>query len=262
MSEIKSQVFNEDCMETMKRIPDASIDLILTDPPYNMTNCDWDNSINLEDLWSQWERIIKDDGVVIITASQPFTSHIVLSNIKRFKYELIWEKSNATGHLDAKKKPMKKHESILVFNKNGHPKYNVQKEISKNKNKGRIRSSGNRQSTLYGSHKKDNTYIDDGSRYCTSVLKFQHDSERYNSSKSRIKIHPTQKPVELFRFLIKSYSNVGDTVFDGFLGGGTTAIACLLEQRNFIGSELNKDFYLMSMKRIENHKSQLKLELK
>jgi len=261
MSEIKSEVFNEDCIETMKRIPDGSIDLILTDPPYGITKCNWDNSINLEGLWLEWERIIKDDGVVIITASQPFTSHVVLSNIKNFKYELIWEKSNASGHLDAKKKPMKKHESILVFNKKGHPKYNVQKEISNNKSKGRIISSGNRSSILYGSHKKCNTYIDDGSRYCTSILKFQHDSERYNSSVNRIKMHPTQKPVELFRWLIKSYSNPGDTVFDGYLGSGTTAITCLMEGRNFIGAELNKEYYEMAMIRIGNHIKQLKLEL-
>lgn len=253
------QLFNEDCLETMKRIPDYSIDLILQDPPYGTTQNDWDVKPDLQRMWFEWERIIKGNGAIIFTAAQPFASELVLSRSGFFRYDLIWEKSIATGFLNANRQPLRSHEHILVFSKS-QTTYNPQKiklkHASYKKNRTRTRISNN-----YGDYDPSvPTGCKSGERYPRSVISFQGESDFFDSSKgSGLTKHPTQKPLDLFRYLIKTYSNKGETVFDGYSGSGTTAAACVKEQRNFIGSEINEEYYQKSIERIEREKSQLVL---
>lgn len=248
-------LYNEDCIETMKRIPDGSIDLMLTDMPYGRVNCEWDIKPNLQLMWPEWERILSNNGVWVFTAMQPLTSELVLSRLGFFKYELIWEKAQGTGHLDANKKPLRKHENILVFCKKGYPKYNIIKQPSNKPNKGKSKSKvdGN----VYRKNISGTTWVDDNQRFPTSVLYFENDSDRYNTQKINKGIHPTQKPLDLFRWLLLTYSNKGETVFDGYSGSGTTAEACIIEGRKFIGSELNKEYFYKSVLRLKNVPTQL-----
>jgi len=248
-----NRIYNEDCLEGMKRIPDKSIDMILCDLPYGTTACKWDTIIPFEPLWEQYKRIIKDNGAIVLTASQPFTSALIMSNMKMFKYEWIWEKTQATGHLDAKRKPMKAHENILVFY-NKQPIYNFQKtqghkrKVSLARHKEKTEKN---QAEIY--HKADKfTDYDTTERYPRSVLVFPSD-------KQKCSLHPTQKPVALMEYLIKTYTNEGDTVLDNCMGSGTTGVACKNLNRNFIGIELDETYFQIAKERIENHKVQEKL---
>jgi len=227
-------------MELMKYIPDRSVDMILCDLPYGMTACKWDSIIPFDKLWNEYERIIKDNGAIVLTASQPFTSALVMSNPKLFKYELIWEKGKATGHTLCNIRPMKAHENIVVFSKGKHTynpqfisgtKYKARNNVSiyKNRNKDWNISHGNR---------KDNN----GFRYPRSVIKL--------SNINKIEQHPTQKPVELFEYLIRTYSNEGDLVLDNCIGSGTTAVACKQTNRRFIGMDNNQEYVNMANKRL------------
>ena len=233
------QLFNEDCLETMKRIPDGSIDLMLTDPPYGVTACEWDIAPNLPEIWLEWERILKPDGAWIFTAKQPFTTHLIISRIGFFKYEMIWYKDRATGFLNASKMPLPNHENILVFYRM-QPTYNPQRYKGK-KSHSMGKTAGSKSKTnVYGDFtRNENT---DDLKYPKTVLEFQQPFPQE---------HNTQKPVDLFRYLIKTYTNEGNTVFDGYSGSGTTAIACIKEKRNFIGSELNKEYYDKAALRIK-----------
>jgi len=242
-------LFNEDCLETMKRIPDGSVDLMLTDPPYGTTQCEWDNAPNFAKMWPEWERIIKPNGAFIFFGSQPFTTHLIMSRIGFFKYELIWEKTMPNGFLDAAKKPLKSHENILVFYRQ-QPTYNPQKTIGKAYKK--IRKASEK-------YEGYNDYIpsdsfNDGDRYPTSVITYSNGNNRHDTGHS---IHPTQKPLELIRWLLLTYSNKGETIFDGYSGSGTTAAACLIEGRKFIGSELNEEYFKKSVERLRNVPTQL-----
>ena len=232
-----------DCLEGMKLIDDKSIDMILADLPYQITNCSWDTIIPFEPLWEQYERIIKDNGMIILTASQPFTSKLVMSNIKMFKYELIWEKEQGTGQLNAKKMPLKKHESILFFSngKLGNIKYNPQIEKGKPYNRNDIGKVNNYKEKVYG-NSKGYKAKNISTRYPTSIKKF-------NMAKQKGQ-HPTQKPVALFEYLIKTYTNEGDIVLDNVIGSGTTAVACLSTNRKFIGFEKEEKYYNKALKRI------------
>lgn len=236
-----NKIYNEDCLKGMKRISDKSIDMILCDLPYGTTRNKWDSIIPLDELWRQYERVIKDKGAIVLTAQTPFDKVLGSSNLKLLKYEWIWEKNRGTGHLNAKKMPMKSHENILVFYKK-LPTYNpimregdpyIRKDCSK-----AILNKGN-----YGKTNESHTTINNGGRYPLSVLKF-------NSVERTI--HPTQKPVELFEYLIKTYTNKGDTILDNCMGSGTTAEACIKTQRNFIGFELDKDYHRLAEERIHN----------
>lgn len=245
MREIRNKIFNEDCLIGMNRIPDKSIDMILCDLPYGTTRNKWDSIIPLDELWKQYERIIKDDGAMVLTAQTPFDKVLGVSNLKLLKYEWIWEKTAATGHLNARKMPMKAHENILVFYKK-LPVYNPQKT------KG---------------HKPVNKYIkhqDDGSNYGKTNIGISGggSTERYprsvltfSSDKQRLSLHPTQKPVELFEYLIKTYSNEDDVVLDNCIGSGTTAIACINTNRNFIGFENNEEYFNIAIERIDKQKN-------
>lgn len=236
-----NKIYNEDCLEGMKRVPDNSIDMILCDLPYGTTRNKWDSIISLDRLWEQYERIIKDNGAIVLTAQTPFDKVLGNSNLKLLKYEWIWEKTNATGHLNAKKMPMKAHENILVFYKK-LPTYNPQKTTGHERKVSKVEHRKNSKlSTNYNDY-IPNTY-DSTERYPRSVQVFAMD-------KQKEAIHPTQKPVALFEYLIKTYTNEGDIVLDNCMGSGTTAIAAINTNRKYIGFELDNTYFKQSTERI------------
>lgn len=227
-----------DCLEGMKHVPDKSVDMILCDLPYGTTACKWDTIIPFEPLWEQYERIIKDNGAIVLTAAQPFTSALVMSNPKLFKYDWIWRKPKGTGHLNAKKQPMRDKEDILVFYKQ-QPLYNPQFSEGKP-----FANKRGRNTDSYGLH-GDVNYENHGYRYPKQVLEF--------GVVERGTIHPTQKPVELFEYLIKTYTNEGETVLDNCMGSGTTAIACINTNRNYIGFEKGETYHSLATERVRKH---------
>lgn len=240
-----NKIYNEDCLEGMKRIPDSSVDMILCDLPYGTTRNKWDSVLPFDKLWEQYERIIKDNGAIVLTGQQPFSSKLIMSNFKLFRYEWIWEKTQGTGFLNAKRIPLKNHENILVFYKS-LPVYNPQFEAGV-----AYKATSSIHSNNYGAQKESVTTINDGFRYpLTTIHKFNYDTETF---------HETQKPVSLFEYLIKTYTNKGDTVLDNCMGSGTTAIACINTERNFIGFETNEEYYNKSLQRIKNNVTQLDL---
>lgn len=240
-----NKIYNEDCLVGMNDIPDKSIDMILCDLPYGTTKNKWDSIIDLDELWNHYNRIIKDNGAIVLTAQTPFDKVLGVSNLKMLKYEWIWEKTSATGHLNAKKMPMKAHENILVFYKKP-PTYNPQKttgherKVSTAKHKRNSKNSSN-----YG--ESSATTYDSTERYPRSVQLFSTDKQKSS-------LHPTQKPVALFEYLIRTYSNEGETVLDNCMGSGTTAVACMNTNRSYIGFELDRDYYELANERIINHK--------
>ena len=214
--------------------------MILCDLPYGTTRNKWDSVIDLQLLWKQYERIIKTNGAMVLTAQTPFDKVLGTSNLKILKYEWIWQKTQATGFLNAKKMPLKNHENILIFYKK-LPTYNPQFE----KGKPYIaKSNASKNKGNYGKF-KDNLTVNDGFRYPKSVLNFTNGGKTY---------HPTQKPVELFEYLIKTYSNENDIVLDNCIGSGTTAIACINTNRQCIGFELDETYFNIAEKRIKEHK--------
>src|SRR5699024_10545864 len=240
-----NKIHQGDCLEIMKDIPDGSIDMILCDLPYGTTRNKWDTVIPLDELWDQYERVIKDNGVIVLTAQTPFDKVLGASNIKSLKYEWIWEKNIATGHLNAKKMPMKKHENVLIFYKKP-PTYNPQ--MTKGKAYINKRKPINDNGSNYGYIKRTDT-INNGLRYPVDTLQFDRE----------IGLHPTQKPVALFEYLIKTYTNEGETVLDDCMGSGTTAIAALNTDRSFIGIEKEKEYVDKANERIKQ--SQLMFEM-
>lgn len=235
-----NKIYNVDCLEGMKEIDDKSINMILCDLPYGTTQCKWDIIIPFELLWEQYERIIKDNGTIILTACQPFTSLLITSNLKWFKYIWVWEKSKATGFLNAKKRPLVAHEDIVVFFKKS-PRYNPQFTYKEPYNKG-IRKQQT-QDDIYGQFQQAEVKSD-GKRYPRSVLYFK-------TAESEGKVfHKTQKPIALFEYLIKTYTNENDLVLDNCMGSGTTAVAARNTNRNYIGFETNKEYYDLANERI------------
>lgn len=234
-----NRIYQRDCLSEggMALIPNKSIDMILCDLPYGTTRNKWDSIIPFDELWTQYERVIKDNGAIVLTAAQPFTSALVMSNPKLFKYELIWEKTQATGFLNAKKQPLRKHESILVFYKS-QPTYNPQFT------EGKPYTAKSNAGANKGNYKKfkDNVTINDGKRYPVSVLPFK------NGGKTD---HPTQKPTELFEYLIKTFTNESDVILDNCMGSGTTAVSALSTGRKFIGFETEPQYIEIANKRIE-----------
>ena len=255
---ILNKIHNIDCLIGMSEIDDKSIDMILCDLPYGTTKNDWDSIIPFDKLWIHYERIIKDNGVIILFAQAPFDKVLACSNLDMFRYEWIWEKAQATGFLNAEKMPMKAHENILVFCKEeilheailvfykSLPTYNPVKTKGHKKESKKESKENCKMSTTYGKqlHTKDYCSTE---RYPRSVIKFPTDKQKIN-------IHPTQKPVKLFEYLIETYTNENETVLDNCMGSGTTAIACINTNRKFIGYELNNDYCDLAINRIENHK--------
>ena len=248
------RIYNEDCLEGMKRIPDGSVDCIICDLPYGTTQNKWDSVIPFEPLWEQYHRVCKPNAPIVLFSQQPFTSALVMSNPKMFRYEWIWEKDYGTGFLNAQKMPMKAHENLLVFY-NKLPTYNPQMWKSTPYKKKRHPSAGTEN---YGKYKVESHDYDSDMRFPKDVVKFQKDDEFYNSNVKQW-IHPTQKPVDLLRYLVLTYTNEGDTVLDNCMGSGTTAIACIKERRHFIGFELSKEYFDKAVRRIKAEQAQLTL---
>ena len=233
-----------DCLERMKEIPDGSADMILADVPYGTTACAWDSIIPLEPMWEQLKRVIKPNGAIVMTAAQPFTSVLVSSNLNMFKYDWVWRKPKGTGHLNAKKQPMRDKEDIVVFY-GKQPTYNPQFTVgSPYKNKaGKDHSKSTSMTDNYGTYtnfRNDN----DGKRYPKQVLEF--------GVVERGTVHPTQKPVALMEYLIKTYTNEGETVLDFTMGSGTTGVACVNLNHKFIGIEKDTSYYKIAVDRINN----------
>ena len=239
-SECYAQVFLGDCLELYKNIEPKSIDLILTDLPYGTTACKWDTIIPFDKLWEMVNHLLKPNGAFITTASQPFTSALVMSNPKMFKHQWQWIKNKPTGAFSAKYMPMKKHEMILVF---GNPaaKYNPQMIIGEPyKRNFTYNKMNNMQFGIVGTE-----HYNSGTRHPSTILDFPQKWRRQDQ------IHPTQKPVELIEWLIKSYSNENDIILDNCIGCGTTAVAAIKTNRNFIGFDIEKKYCDIATKRIE-----------
>ena len=236
-----NKVICGDCLEVMKDIPDKSIDMILCDLPYGTTACKWDTIVPFEPLWEQYKRIIKDNGAIVLTASQPFTSALVMSNIKMFKYEIIWEKDSPTNPFMAKIQIMKRHENICIFYKK-QPTFNPQMEKREEKNKRNNNPKNEYKTETKGSavlerdNIGNNNYI-----YPNSIQKVIRGSRG---------LHPTQKPVALFEYLIKTYTNEKDLVLDNCAGSGTTGVACQNLNRNFILIEREKKYCEIANQRL------------
>ena len=235
-----NKIHHGDCLEIMKDIPTGSVDMILCDLPYGTTACSWDTIIPFEPLWEQYERVIKDNGAIVLTASQPFTNVLANSNLRLFKYEWIWEKEQGVNFMMAKKQPMKVHENILIFYKK-QPSYNPQMT------EGTPYISGKGDSGEVTGRVRKTQTKNNGTRYPRSVQKI----------KREFGLHPTQKPVALFEYLIKTYTNEGEIILDNCIGSGTTAIASINTNRNYIGIEKEKEYVDIANERINNHKDML-----
>lgn len=242
------QLIKGDCLVEMQNIPDKSIDAIICDLPYGTTACKWDSIIDLDLLWCQYNRVIKDNGAIVLTAAQPFTSALVMSNPKIFKYEWIWQKSHPTGHLNSKKQPMRQHESICVFYKK-QCTYNPQM-IKKSYLDKRTKSGQFKKVDVYNSFTKVDRQIDVTDGYPKTI---QYFATPFKGGEGGL--HPTQKPVALFEYLIKTYTNEGDTVLDNAMGSGTTGVACKNLNRSFIGIEMDDKYFEIAKERINNTKN-------
>ncbi len=238
-----------DCLELMKDIPDSSIDMILCDLPYGKTACKWDAVIPFEPLWEQYKRIIKDTGAMVLFGSEPFASELRHSNLKMFKYDWIWKKTRATGFAQAKNQPMRNYENICVFSKgvaihanqsSRRMTYNPQGledtvYIKKQGKNGRTDTCFSKRK----SHKEE--HVQTQTNYPRQVIEFASEGKT---------VHPTQKPVALLEYLVKTYTNEGDTVLDNCMGSGSTGVACINTGRNFIGMELDKQYFDIAVQRI------------
>lgn len=247
-----SAVFHGDCLEIMKSIPDCSIDMILCDLPYGTTRCKWDIIIPYNELWEQYNRIRKNDCVVVLFGNEPFSSFLRISNIKNYRYDLIWKKNRPSGAILAKKQPMRNHEKIHIFYNGKFNPIKENRDIPSLKGKkftpSQYRSHGNK---ITGhDYKMDELKLQTITRNPTTVLKF----DSVDNSKGRL--HSTQKPVALLEYLIKTHSNEGDLILDNCAGSGTTAIACLNTKRNYILMEKEKKYFDIINERIDKYKEQ------
>ena len=230
-------IANAECLEHMADLPDGKFDMVLADLPYGTTNCKWDTVIDLGALWKEYSRL--SSGPVVLFAQTPFDKVLGASNLKELRYEWIWEKTSATGHLNAKKMPMKAHENILVFYKN-RPTYNPQKTCNHIRKAATKKGDG---SEIYGTQRMDGLRYDSTERYPRSVITFKSDKQLSN-------LHPTQKPVDLCRYMIRTYTNPGDVVLDNTMGSGTTGVAAIAEGRGFYGIEIDPDYFSIAEDRI------------
>jgi site-specific DNA-methyltransferase (adenine-specific) len=232
---VEIEIYNEECLAGMERIEAGSVDMILADLPYGVTANAWDSTIPLDELWAHYRRLIKPHGAIVLTGTQPFTGVLSASNLEWLQYEWIWMKSCPTGYLNAHHRPMPQHENILVFGESGKlATYNPQDLKPYNKIEKRGRPTSN-----YGTHERENFQA--FTNYPRSLLFFPYDTP---------KLHPTQKPVALFEYLIRTYTNPGETVLDNCMGSGTTGVACVLSERNFIGFEMDEKYFQIAQKRI------------
>lgn len=239
-----------DCLEMMKDIPDKSIDMILCDPPYGTTPLKWDSVIPFNKLWKEYNRIIKDNGAIVLFATEPFASMLRASNIKKYRYDWYWVKERLTNVFQVKRRCGKVVENICVFYKK-QPVYNPQKSIHTGKRVTNKIRNGVFSITQRGNSKiVPIEYIDDGTRHPTQILMFNRDNHRK-------RVHPTQKPVALLEYLINTYTNPGETVLDNCMGSGSTGVACIKTGRNFIGIEKDKKYFETAKIRTEEYKEKL-----
>lgn len=244
-------IYNEDCLIGMKKIPDKSIDMILCDPPYGTSANKWDSVLDFDELWKQYERIIKDDGAIILFGSEPFSSHLRLSNSKLYKYDWKWEKPSGANFLNFKYQPAKVYEDIMVFgkmatsySKKGNMKYFPQMEDGKPYKQKSGKQKNDYSNSTVRSPIEQVVTDNKGTRYPRAIQKFSLDKEKF---------HSTQKPVALLEYLIKTYSNENEIILDNCMGSGTTAVACINTNRNFIGFELEEKYYNIAKERIKNN---------
>jgi len=237
------ELMHGDCLELMKQIPDGSVDLVLCDLPYGTTACKWDTVIPFEPLWEQYRRVAKRNAAIVLTASQPFTTALISSNMREFRYSWVWNKVNRiTGFLDAKKRPLRVVEDVCVFYR-AQPTYNPQKWQGEPYKAYRGKSTEIYRPGLDGGW----THCDDGMRYPQDLLSIKADNRGVEG-----RIHPTQKPVALMEYLIKTYTNEGDVVLDNTMGSGTTGVACMNTGRKFIGMEQDAKYFEIAQKRIHD----------
>ncbi len=232
-----------DCLEIMKDIPDKSIDMILCDLPYGTTNCSWDIIIPFEKLWDSYNRIIKSNGCIALFGQEPFSSFLRLSNIDNYKYDWYWQKERLTNIFQVKSRPGKVIETISIFYSN-QPNYFPIKTVHEGELRSNKIKNGKLGILVDSSNKKPNEYKDDGLRYPLQIISFKRDVLSSN-------LHPTQKPIALLEYFIKTYTKEGDTILDNTMGSGSTGVACKKTNRNFIGIELDKKYFDISKKRIE-----------
>ncbi len=234
--------YNEDCFDAMKEIPDGVIDMVLCDLPYGTTQCKWDTIIPFNELWVEYWRVCKPNAAIVLTAAQPFTSNLIMSQIENFKYDWVWQKPKGTGHLNAKKMPMRDKEDICIFYKE-QCRYNPQFGVGEayKAKPGKSKANGD---DCYGEY-KDTREDNDGKRYPKQIITFP--------IVERDKLHPTQKPVDLFEYLIKTYTNENELILDNTAGSGTTAIAAINTNRKWVCIEKEKEYYDKAIERIESH---------
>lgn len=241
------QIYNDDCLIKMQDIPDASIDMILCDLPYGTTSCKWDNVIDFEKLWKEYKRVIKNNGAILLFGTEPFSSKIRMSNLKMYRYDWYWHKTLGSNFLCLKFQPFFKIETISVFYKK-KPTYNPEMTKGKPYIRGEWIRSSRQQSNLKG--RFGCKIINEGTRYPDNLIEFSNGNNK--------NVHPTQKPVPLLEYLVKTYTNEGDLVLDNCMGSGSTGVACANLNRKFIGIELDEEYFNISKVRIEeaiNNKS-------
>lgn len=238
-------LYHGDCLEIMKEIPDGSVDMILCDLPYGTTACKWDSVIPFEPLWIQYKRIIKDNGAIVLFGSEPFSSKLRMSNLKMYKYDWIWEKEQGPNFMTVEYQPYKVHENVSVFSKATH-------FYSPQMTQGKPYTTGTgKPIEIYGGFQKRKKIKNtSGKRYPRSVQKF-------NTEKTKNHFHPTQKPVALLEYLIKTYTNDGETVLDNCMGSGSTGVACVNTGRKFLGIELDDKYFQIAKDRIEQRMKEL-----
>ncbi len=245
MSELINKVTQGDCLEVMREIPDKSIDMVLCDLPYGTTACKWDAIIPFDELWEEYGRVVKDDGAIVLTSSQPFTTKLIASKLDWFKYTWVWNKKKAGNIFLAKYQPMKIHEDVVVFSKRTHRYYPIKEKRDKVK---RSKNYGTGQ-VMGGDKTPESKVYEYTHRNPTTILEFSNASQKG-------KVHPTQKPVALFEYLIKTYTNEGDIVLDNCIGSGTTAVAAINTGRQFIGIEREAEYVEIANRRIDEAKRQ------
>lgn len=239
-----------DCLERMLEIPDRSVDAIISDPPFGTTQCKWDSVVDLEQLWKQYKRIIKPNGAIVLFSQTPFDKVLGCSNLPMLKYEWVWEKTTATGHLNAKKCPMKAHENILVFY-DKLPTYNPQMLTNQKPTNSFTKRNGDGE--CYGQ-----TAVVSGGG---STTRYPRSVQIFKSDKQKIALHPTQKPIALMEYLVSTYTNETETVLDTFVGSGTTGVAAINLNRRFIGIEMDSTYFNIATKRINEAQSQKEKQL-
>ena len=245
-------IYNEDCLEGMKQIPDGTIDAVICDLPYGYIESEWDVQIPLDKLWEQYRRIVKPDGVVVLFGNEPFASQIRLSNVEWYRYDWYWNKTKFANYALAPYMPIKDIETISVFSQGTiAPNSKIKMPYNPQGTKQcHIEISNKPCDEAYRPNRKPSSYTQTATNYPRQLLTFANDTDN---------IHPTQKPVDLLRYLVLTYTNEGDTVLDNCMGSGTTAIACIKERRHFIGFELSKEYFDKAVRRIKAEQAQLTL---